>query len=104
MAEKKGVLEGVFAQPLDETAQVYNFLFPREKGSRKRMVAEAEPELILPLSVLTLLAGKFKSKTLAAFEDALCDWTIAKERKGRLEGVEIGFAARRPGGGEGDSD
>lgn len=77
-----------------EDTQVLDVLYPT-KGPRHRMLSEISPDLVYGMTVLSMFRRKYKSKNLNMFEEEFCTWQTAKDRKGKLEAVEVTLSTRR---------
>jgi|SRR3989304_7054489 len=89
----RSILEGISALGGEESASVVNALFDDRKG-RLKMITEITPDLIYPLSLLLVVASKYKSKVLDSFVNELFKLQISRDRKGRGELIEALLSAR----------
>ncbi len=77
----------------EEASSIVNILFDNRK-SRLKMISEVTPDLIYALSLLSLIADKYKSSVLSKFLSELLQFQISRDRKGRGELIEAVLAGR----------
>lgn len=94
MREGDNVLGSMFSGGGSEDTSIYSYLFPK-KFEDKKAVSEVTPDLIYPLAVAGLIQKRFKSTAIKQFLDEFYTLEIAKDRKSRVEIVEVGLASRR---------
>jgi len=77
-----------------EESSVLGALFPKDL-KKKKQLTEVSPDLVFPMACLGLVQRRWKSSVLKQFTDEFCDWEMSKDRKGRIEAVELSGALRR---------
>ena len=89
-----GLIDAIMTSPMggDEKG-IVDVLFDVKKA-RLPMITEIPPELVYPLTVMTLVAGRYRSKVLAEFLSTLYQLQISRDRKGRAEMIEALLASR----------
>jgi hypothetical protein len=100
MAEGQGVLENILAQGSSEESSLINALFNYKDASKLKMISEVIPELVFPLATMSTIAARYKSKILPRFSKELLMLLVSKDRKGRVELVEVMLNLRRQASGE----
>ena len=95
MASRHSVLDGILGVGADDggTQAITDVLFDARK-SHLKMITDIPPDLVYPLSVLTVVAGKYHSSVLDKFISEFYQLQISRDRKGRGELIEALLATR----------
>jgi hypothetical protein len=90
-----GVIDSAFSLTPTGDVDFLNTLFRPKKLKDLQMVTEMDPNLIFDFSCLRLIGDRWHSRILNPFAEQYYIHQVAKDRKGRIEAVEVSVS-RRP--------
>jgi len=91
------VLDGVSVSTPEDAGSFLKLLLNTKNYNQNKIMSEIPPDLIYQMSVINIVMKKFKSPLLKDLSNEIYLHQVAKDRKGRLEAVEISTASRAPG-------
>lgn len=95
-----GVLDGVSVSSAGEDMGVLQLLINTKNYDQNKIMSEIPPDLIYQMAIINVVMKKFKSPLLKNLSNEIYLHQIAKDRKGRLEAVEVSTSIRNPIGDE----
>ena len=94
MREGGNILDEMFRAGGSEEGGIMSYLFPK-KLAQKKQVTEVTPDLIWNLSIAGMFQKRWKSRVWHDLLDEFYTLEESKDRKSRVEIVEVGLATRR---------
>jgi hypothetical protein len=95
-----GVLDGVQVSSASEEMGVLALLINTKNYNQNKILSEIPPDLVYQMAVINVVMKKFKSPLLKDLSNEIYLHQVAKDRKGRLEAVEVSTSIRNPIGEE----
>jgi hypothetical protein len=90
------VLDGVSVSSADDAGSFLKLLLNTNNYNQNKIMSEIPPDLVYQMSVINVVMKKFKSPLLKDLSNEIYLHQVAKDRKGRLEAVEISTTSRGP--------
>ncbi len=95
-----GVLDGLGVESLEGESNVLKILLNTTNYEQTKILSEVPPDLVYQLSLMNVVRKRFSSTLLKQMCGEVYLHQAAKDRKARLEAVEISTAQRLSGGEE----
>jgi hypothetical protein len=89
------VLDGLHVEDVGGESGVLKYLLNVKNYKIKKILSEIPPDLVYQMSTMNVVATRFKSKVLHSACEEIYEHQSAKDRKARLEIVEIGSSQAR---------